>query len=96
MGFEVQSPELREVQDTSLEIMRAARARTAHLKYDALALKGGREAINSRKEDLVERLNKDRLVQMEAMEIQMLPPQSEKVTTKPKKVTTKPRRQKAR
>ncbi len=63
---QVKSPELKEVQDTSLAIMREARARTADLKQSKIALDAGKTVIAGRKEDLVERLNQAKLVEMES------------------------------
>jgi hypothetical protein len=65
--------------------MREARARTADLKYDKLAIDGGKTVITSRKEDLVERLNSAKLAEMEAKEISVLPPSRRKAVTSRKK-----------
>lgn len=73
MSFQIKSPELREVQDTGLAVMREARARTAHLKYGKLAIDGGKLVIGGRKEDLVERLNEGKLTEMEAKVIEAQP-----------------------
>ena len=82
MSFQIKSPELREVQDTGLAVMREARARTAHLKYGKLAIDGGKLVIGGRKEDLVERLNEGKLTEMEAKVIEAQPLQPAKAVEK--------------
>ena len=85
MTFRIRSPELKEIQDVGLQVMREARARTADLRFDKLALDGGGMSMKSRREDLTERLNAGKLVELESKLIEMEP----KVTKRPKRVSAK-------
>jgi hypothetical protein len=70
MSYEIRSRDLQEIHDTGIEIMREGRNRTADLKQGRIALEGAHAAIKARREDLLERLNAGKLVDIETRMIQ--------------------------